>query len=77
MLRLWILPSAGGLVLDAAAHLRHVSICFCAPAGQPLSSSQRQRFYDKPSNLAGAVFRTNLVYTFVIDQSIVNMEAYR
>lgn len=46
-------------------------------SGQPLSSSQRQRFYDKPSNLAGAVFRTNLVYTFVIDQSIVNMEAYR
>lgn len=67
---------SGGLVRIAAAQLiRHARVCVCA--GQPLPSSQRQRFYDKPSNLAGAVFRTDLVYTFVINQSIVNMEAYR
>jgi hypothetical protein len=45
--------------------------------GQPLSSAQRQRYFDKPSNLDSAMFSTGHTYTFVITQSIVDMEAYR
>jgi hypothetical protein len=45
--------------------------------GQPLSSAQRQRYFDKPGNLDRATFGTGYVFTFVITQSIVDMEAYR
>lgn len=65
-----------GWVLEAGSHNR---LCcdVCVSAGQPLSSAQRRRFYDKPSNLEGTVFSTEYVYTFVIEQSIVDMESYR
>lgn len=57
-----------------------VSACTCVrcvAAGQPVSSVQRQRFFDKPSNMQDVVFSTQHVYTFVITQSIVDMPTYK
>lgn len=42
-----------------------------------MPSVQRQRFFDKPSNLAQVVFEPQYVYTFVITQSIVDMPTYK
>jgi len=46
-------------------------------AGEPLTSLQRQRHFDKIGNLEHVVFDTVNVYTFVICQSIVDMPSYR
>jgi hypothetical protein len=49
----------------------------CAPAGKPVNSQQRQKHFDKPSNLAAAHLGSEHVYTFVIGQSILDMMQYR
>lgn len=42
-----------------------------------MPSAQRQRHFDKPSNLQDVVFDPQYVYTFVICQSIMDMPAYK
>lgn len=69
--------------LHADSHCLCVAVCapllsvLLPTTGQPLSSSARQRYFDKPSNLEGVVFDTEHVYTFVICQGIVDMPSYR
>jgi hypothetical protein len=47
------------------------------PAGKPLGSQQRQKHFDKPSQLAAVHFDSEHVYTFVIGQGILDMMQYR
>eukprot|EP00775_Hariotina_reticulata_P012576 gene12576-12706_t len=45
--------------------------------GQPLTSLQRQKFFDKPENLSGLVLDTTNIYTFVICQGVMDLLEYK
>lgn len=72
-----------GALITVTAHMQCLlsthsdTTCVNNAAGRPVSGAQRQRFFDRPSNMEGVVFDTENVYTFVLCQSIMDMPNYR
>lgn len=64
-------------VADIEEDARLLSSELVDSSGAPATPAARQRYYDRPANLARAWFEPGLVYSFVICQSIMDLTQYK
>eukprot|EP00775_Hariotina_reticulata_P007857 gene7857-8053_t len=57
-------------MLDVAEDARVLGKKLADKQGRPITSSARQKHFDKPQNMTGVVFDTQHTYTFVISQAV-------